>query len=170
MYRYSYKYLAPLGELYLTSDGKALTSLSFKPLVGLKYVQNGQKLPIFAEASRWLDSYFSGQVPDFTPQFRRPNETQFRAEVGAELLRIPFGTVTTYGELAKVIAKKHGIAKMSAQAVGNAIGWNPVSLIVPCHRVIGKNYQLTGYGGGIDIKRKLLTLEGHRVEGMNIVL
>ena len=119
----------------------------------------GNILFVMAEAIRWLDIYFSGATPDFTPSLHFSG-TPFQMEVWNILQTIPYGETMTYGEIASILAKQQGFLSMSAQAVGNAVGRNPVSIIVPCHRVIGANGNLTGYAGGIDKKRALLTLEG----------
>lgn len=113
---------------------------------------------MFAEAKRWLDIYFSGKEPDFSVPLHFTG-TEFQNEVWELLLAIPYGQTTTYGELARRIAGKRGVKHMSAQAVGGAIGHNNISVIVPCHRVVGTNGSLTGYAGGIDKKVKLLELE-----------
>jgi methylated-DNA-[protein]-cysteine S-methyltransferase len=115
--------------------------------------------PVLCDTCRWLDIYFTGRQPDFTPDYRIDNLTSFRKEVSEMMCEIPFGKTMTYGEIASHIAKKHGIAKMSAQAVGGAVGWNPICIIIPCHRVIGTNGNLTGYGGGMHNKIALLKLE-----------
>lgn len=115
-------------------------------------------LPVFEETIRWLDIYFSGKAPDFTPPiFMR--STQFRKDIWEILLSIHYGHTMTYGKIADIIAKRKGLRRMAAQAVGGAVGHNPVSLIIPCHRVVGTNGSLTGYAGGIDKKVKLLTIE-----------
>ena len=151
----------------MTSDGEVLTGLGF---VGShdrsKHRPNcvACDLPAFRETCRWLDIYFSGRPPDFTPRYRMDNLTPFRREVVDALCAIPFGETATYGEIAAALAKKRGTAKMSAQAVGGAVGWNPICIIVPCHRVIGANRSLTGYGGGIANKVSLLALEGQIVQ------
>ncbi|MBQ7593765.1 MAG: methylated-DNA--[Synergistaceae bacterium] len=116
-------------------------------------------LPIFDDAKHWLDIYFSGQAPDFTPKLKIPG-SEFQKLVYEIVLTIPFGDVMTYSEIAEVIAEKRGLASMSPQAVGGAVGCNSIPLIIPCHRVIGKNGKLVGYFGGIDRKKKLLMLEG----------
>ena len=159
---YIHHYASPLGSITLASDGKALTGLWFD---GQKYYadtldpQHKEKcLPVFDEAVRWLDIYFSGREPGFTPKLRMKG-TEFRKAVWKVLLTIPFGKTMTYGEIAAVIAKQKGISHMSAQAVGGAVGHNAISLIVPCHRVLGTNGSLTGYAGGIDKKARLLELE-----------
>ncbi len=159
---YQCEYNSPFGKIHLTSDGEFLTSLSFKKAIG-KFL-NLDTLPIFTETFRWLDIYFSGVDPNYLPPYRTIGETAFRAEVVAELLKIPFGQTTTYGDIAKILAKKRNISRMSAQAVGGAVGWNPICLIIPCHRIVGNNQELVGYSCGIDIKRKLLAWESQQVK------
>ena len=168
---YTHRYASPLGGITLASDGEALTGLWFD---GQKYYadtldpQHKEKgLPVFDEAVRWLDVYFSGKEPDFTPKLRMKT-TEFRKVVWEVLLTIPFGQTMTYGEIAAVIAKQKGINRMSAQAVGGAVGHNSISLMIPCHRVVGANGSLTGYAGGIDRKMKLLTLEKADLSGLFI--
>ena len=161
---YRFRYSTPNGfdDIMMFSDGSVLTELRFEQ-TREKYEQKAfckeKDLPVFSDASRWLDIYFSGREPDFTPDYRIDGMTSFRKDVFEILLRIPFGETVTYGEIAAEIAKKRGIAKMSAQAAGGAVGWNPVCIIVPCHRVIGADGSLTGYGGGIKNKIALLKLE-----------
>ena len=159
---YVYKYDSPLGGITIASNGEALTGLWFD---GQKYFGDTlqkeyqiKELPVFHETVRWLDIYFQGKVPGFTPPLLFET-TSFRKAVWEILLTIPYGQTMTYGEIADRIAKQKGLSKMSAQAVGGAVGHNPISLIVPCHRVVGTNGSLTGYAGGIDKKEKLLTLE-----------
>lgn len=159
---YTHHYHSPLGGITLASDGKALTGLWFD---GQKYFldtlcQEHEKkdLPVFKQADHWLDLYFSGKAPDFTPPLN-PKGTAFRKAVWDILLTIPYGQTLTYGEIAGKIAKQRGLAQMSAQAVGGAVGHNPISIIIPCHRVVGTNGSLTGYAGGIERKVQLLTLE-----------
>lgn len=115
-------------------------------------------MPVFEEAACWLDIYFSGKAPGFTPPLLTKT-TPFREAVWEILLTIPYGKTMTYGEIAGRIANEKGISRMSAQAVGGAVGHNPISLIIPCHRVVGTKGSLTGYAGGIDKKVQLLTLE-----------
>ncbi|MHC6180970.1 methylated-DNA--[protein]-cysteine S-methyltransferase [Clostridium sp. JNZ X4-2] len=160
--KYMKKYNSPLGKITLVSDGKCLTGLVFD---GQKYFDIEvpadavvKSLPIFEKASRWLDLYFRGQEADFVPPIVMTG-SDFRMEVWNILKNIPYGEVMTYGEIAKQVAKKRGITRMSAQAVGGAVGHNPISIIVPCHRVVGENGNLTGYAGGIDRKIKLLKIE-----------
>ena len=155
---YIHYYQSPLGEIILTSDGKSLTGLSYDfPEMLLPYFIE-KPLPIFSETDRWLDIYFSGKNPDFTPKLHL-KVTGFRKMVWDILLTIPFGQTITYGEIASRIAKQRGIPRMSAQAVGGAVGHNPIALIIPCHRVVGANGSLTGYAGGVDKKEQLLRLE-----------
>ena len=160
------EYVSPLGTLTLISDGGALTALFFRgkrradPAV--RPVPLGAD-PVFRRTARWLDLYFSGRDPGFTPDLQIRG-TEFQREVCRLMLEIPFGRTVTYGRLAAQIATRRGLARMSAQAVGGAVGANPIALIIPCHRVIGKNGNLTGYGGGLDRKAKLLELEGIRRE------
>lgn len=159
---YTHHYDSPLGGITLASDGEALTGLWFD---GQKYfadsldLEHEEKvLPIFKEAAKWLDIYFSGRAPDFMPALSMKT-TPFRKAVWEILLTIPYGETMTYGEIADRIARQKGIPKMSAQAIGGAVGHNAISLIIPCHRVVGANGSLTGYAGGIDKKVKLLQLE-----------
>ena len=169
-----FRYITPDGfdNLLLRSDGEALTGLWFEYSRDEdKYRQDVVELcheaslpPVLEETCRWLDMYFSGRQPNFTPKYRMENLTPFRKEVLEIMRQIPFGETVTYGKIAATIAKNQSIKKMSAQAVGGAVGWNPICLIVPCHRVIGANGSLTGYGGGIHNKIALLRLEGHDIK------
>ena len=156
------RYASPLGGITLSSDGEALTGLWFD---GQKYFaetlspeREERSLPVFEEAARWLDIYFGGREPDFTPPLR-PKGTAFRKAVWDVLLSIPYGQTVTYGEIAERLARQSGVPRMSAQAVGGAVGHNPISIIVPCHRVIGADGRLTGYAGGLERKARLLELE-----------
>lgn len=159
---YTYHYSSPLGGITLAGCEDAITGLWFD---GQKYFGKslcGQHeesyIPIFGEAIRWLDIYFSGCEPDFTPDLKITG-TPFRQKVWDILLTIPYGRTMTYGDIAAILAEQMGISRMSAQAVGGAVGHNPISLIIPCHRVVGSNGALTGYAGGIDRKLSLLRLE-----------
>ena len=159
------KYKTPQGfdDMWMNSDGEVLTGLWFEGSRGQsKHRLDCEELdlPVFRETRRWLDIYFSGHQPDFTPHYRMDGLTPFRREVVDAMLAIQFGETATYGDIAAALAKKHGIAKMSAQAVGGAVGWNPICVIVPCHRVVGAGQSLVGYGGGIRNKAGLLSLEG----------
>ena len=159
---YIHHYDSPLGGITVASDGNAITGLWFD---GQKYYADTldpdheeKALPVFAQADRWLDMYFSGKLPDCTPPLRM-EATPFRKSVWEILLTIPYGQTMTYGEIAERIARQKRISRMSAQAVGGAVGHNPISLIIPCHRVVGADGSLTGYAGGIDKKEKLLRME-----------
>lgn len=159
---YVHHYNSPLGGITVAAEGKAITGLWFD---GQKYFGSTlpsecteKSLPVFDLADLWLDMYFGGKVPDFTPPlFLRG--TDFRMAVWEILLKIPYGKTVTYGEIAAEIAGQRNVPKMSAQAVGNAVGRNPISLIIPCHRVVGADGSLTGYAGGTDKKARLLELE-----------
>lgn len=151
-------------NLAMSSDGEVLTGLWFQGSRDGGGDNGGTAgdLPVFRETRRWLDIYFSGRQPDFTPPYRLAGATPFREAVSREMLKIPFGATVTYGDIAAEMAKMRGLAKMSAQAVGQAVGWNPICLVIPCHRVIGAGGALTGYGGGLHNKVALLKLEGFR--------
>lgn len=164
---YGYKYKTPLGldDILMTSDGVVLTGLWFENSKDTTKHKNNfliKKLDIFDETIKWLDIYFSGNIPDFTPNYRIDNLTPFRKKVIDIMCKIPYGKVTTYGDIAKTIAKYMHKEKMSSQAVGGAVGWNPICIIIPCHRVVGKNGEMVGYGGGINNKIKLLEHEKKR--------
>ena len=153
-------YSSPLGSMTLASDGTALTGLWFN---GQKYFADTLKevqtlnpnLPIFDLTRQWLDIYFSGKEPTFTPPLLLQG-SPFRKQVWQLLLEIPYGRTMTYGELARKLQCK------SAQTVGGAVGHNPISIIIPCHRVIGADGSLTGYAGGIERKASLLKLESNK--------
>ena len=162
-------YESPLGGVLLAADEIGLTGLWFD---GQKYFARGlpadrveREMPALLEAKRWLDIYFSGKEPDFTPPLH-PIGSAFRQSVWEILLQIPYGKTTTYGEIARQLSEKMGLSRMSAQAVGGAVGHNPISLMIPCHRVVGTSGSLTGYGGGIARKVKLLELEHADMRGL----
>ena len=164
---YSYHFVSPFGGITLASDGDALTGLWFD---GQKYFANTlsaeheeKQLPIFNDTVKWLNIYFRGKEPGFTPALNMKT-TPFRKSVWEIMLNIPYGHTMTYGEIADQIANQTGIPRMSAQAVGGAVGHNSISLIIPCHRVVGSNGSLTGYAGGINKKIELLKLEGVNIE------
>jgi methylated-DNA-[protein]-cysteine S-methyltransferase len=155
-------YDSPLGGILLAADEIGLTGLWFD---GQKYFARGlspereeRELPVLLEAKRWLDIYFTGKEPDFLPPLHSIGSA-FRRSVWEILLQIPYGRTTTYGEIARRLAEKQKLPRMSAQAVGGAVGHNEISIIIPCHRVVGTNGSLTGYAGGVDKKVKLLELE-----------
>ena len=141
----------------LTSDGTVLTGLRFDT-PNEASIENSIDLPVFGQTVEWLDTYFSGKEPTFIPPITF-HATDFRQAVWEILLTIPYGQTRTYGEIAKQIAAQRGVKRMSAQAVGGAVGHNAFVLIIPCHRVIGADGSLTGYGPGLDIKEKLLEME-----------
>lgn len=161
-YKYSYQTPQGFSNMIMNSDGEYLTGLWFEGSRDTsKHDINCEEkdLPIFKETSKWLDIYFNGNVTDFIPKYKIENLTPFRKDVIDIMNEIPFGKTLTYNDIAKIIAKKRGIERMSSQAVGGAVGWNPICIIIPCHRVVGTNGSLTGYGGGIKNKVALLTLE-----------
>lgn len=156
---------SPLGNILLSADEIGLTGLWFE---GEKYYADAlprehieRETPILTDTKRWLDVYFTGREPDFTPPLH-PAGSPFRQAVWQLMLEIPYGQTTTYGAL----AKRLGGGRMSAQAVGGAVGHNPISIIVPCHRVIGTNGSLTGYAGGLDRKIRLLEIEQTDMSGL----
>lgn len=159
---YTHTYRSPLGTIVMASDGEHLTGLWFE---GQKYFAatlgtpcRQQPLPIFEQTRRWLDRYFGGSDPGPTPPLH-PQGSPFRQAVWELLRQIPFGSTTTYGQLARELARRQGIRSCSAQAVGGAVGHNPVSILIPCHRVVGSDGSLTGYAGGIERKMRLLAIE-----------
>lgn len=166
--QYTATYRSPLGGILLAADETGLTGLWFE---GAKYFaadlgteyQPREDLPVFHETVCWLEQYFSGKEPDFTPSLHLKG-TAFQRAVWERLLRIPYGETTTYGALAAELATQMGRKSMSAQAVGGAVGHNKISLIVPCHRVLGTGGALTGYAGGLEKKTALLSME--RGEGL----
>ena len=168
---YIQHYSSPLGGILLAADEIGLTGSWFD---GEKYFADNlpaehveRQTSILAEATRWLDIYFTGKEPGFTPPLH-PIGSAFRQAVWEILLQIPYGQTTTYGEIARQLAEKQGREKMSAQAVGGAVGHNEISVIIPCHRVVGTSGSLTGYAGGIDKKVKLLELERADMRGFFI--
>lgn len=166
---YKTYYKSPIGNLILVSDGDNLVGLYME---NQKYYLNGIKqeltskdnLQVFENTKKWLDRYFAKENPSIKEIPLAPIGGEFRQKVWKILCEIPYGKTTTYGEIAKRIAKEMDKEKMSAQAVGNAVGHNPISIIIPCHRVVGKDGSLTGYAGGIEKKRILLELERGKVE------
>ncbi len=160
--KYYYKYESPLGKMIMISDGDFLEELAFE---GEKYsspVENGdyteKNLDVFRSTSKWLDVYFCGQNPGFTPEIN-PRGSNFRKAVWKLLLKIPYGETSTYKKIAEEIIHINNIKSMSYQAVGGAVAHNPISIIIPCHRVVGTSGNLTGYAGDIDKKISLLKLE-----------
>ena len=157
-------YTSPIGDILLASRNKKLIGVWFE---GQKYYLANVSDEIIEKddetlikAKKWLDTYFSGEKPLINELDLDPAGTDFRKEVWNILCEIPYGKTTTYKAIADQIAKKRGIEKMSAQAVGGAVGRNPISIIIPCHRVVGVNGNLTGFSGGIQMKQQLLQHEG----------
>ena len=165
MYKYIYKTKVEFSNIILTSDGEYLTGLWFENSKDsnkhrMDYIE--KELEIFKETSNWLDIYFSGKNPNFTPKYKLDNLSSFRKDVIDIMNSIEYGKTITYNDIAKIIAKKYGINRMSPQAVGGAVGSNPICIIIPCHRVVGSNGNLTGYGGGI--KNKIALLKSEKVD------
>lgn len=160
--QYISHYYSPIGRILLAADDIGLTGLWFE---GQKYFARGldreheeRETPLSEKAKQWLDIYFQGKEPQFEVPLHFMG-TEFQKEVWKILCDIPYGNTTTYRKIAEQIAENRGLAHMSAQAVGGAVGHNPISIIVPCHRVVGTNGSLTGYAGGLDKKAELLSLE-----------
>lgn len=159
--QYTSTYRSPLGTILLAADEIGLTGLWFE---GQKYFalhleeHEEKEISAIQEAKRWLDLYFSGKEPDFKVPLHLLGTT-FQKDVWKLLLKIPYGKTTTYGTIARQLAAMQGREHLSAQAVGGAVGHNRISILVPCHRVLGASGSLTGYAGGIDKKQKLLQLE-----------
>jgi methylated-DNA-[protein]-cysteine S-methyltransferase len=168
---YSTHYSSPVGSILLACNGESLVGLW---LEGQKYFGNtvtepmveNVDLPIFDATKNWLDQYFEGKKPTISELPLAPNGGEFRTAVWNILREIPYGEVITYGDIAKVMATRMNKTSMSSQAVGGAVGRNPISIIIPCHRVIGANGSLTGYSGGLDTKIKLLQHEGVDMHGL----
>jgi methylated-DNA-[protein]-cysteine S-methyltransferase len=162
---YSTEYPSPVGALTLASDGDKLNALW---MAGQKYygesmpesMTKKDDIPVFDSVKKWLGEYFAGENPPVSELPLSPIGGEYRQSVWSILCKIPYGEVTTYGDIAREMAGKMGKASMSAQAVGGAVGHNPIGIIIPCHRVVGANGSLTGYAGGISTKIKLLKLEG----------
>jgi len=162
---YKTKYLSPIGEIILASDGENIVGLWF---TGQKYfgatiseqMQHCDDLPVFCMARDWLDRYFAGLCPDASQLPLAPIGGAFRQAVWKILCQIPYGHVCTYGDVARQIATQRGLKTMSPQAIGGAVSHNPISIIIPCHRVVGASGMLTGYAAGIETKVKLLQFEG----------
>ena len=160
---YTWHYESPLGGITLGSDGTSLIGLWFDGQMHFADVLSPEHeerlIPVLKDTCRWLDIYFSGSEPGFTPPLVM-RASPFRKAVWDIMLTIPYGKTMTYGEIAKRIVERDGVARMASQAVGGAVGHNSISLIIPCHRVVGADGSLTGYAGGIDKKVNLLRMEG----------
>lgn len=166
--QYTSTYQTPVGKILLACDEAGLTGLWFEGgkycALGLDREHEAREMPVFVEAKRWLDIYFTGREPDFMPSIHMIG-SPFQLSVWELLRKIPYGKTTTYGEIARRLAADRGLAHMSAQAVGGAVGRNPISIMVPCHRVVGANGSLTGYAGGLQKKARLLAYEGAGLTG-----
>ena len=166
--KYEDIYESPIGKIFISCNETGLTEVSFVKediLADRKNTANAENIEsikknisILTDTKRWLDIYFSGKEPDFTPTLH-PMGSPFRQAVWKLLLQIPYGQTTTYGEIARQLEKLQNRPHMSAQAVGGAVGHNGISIIIPCHRVVGTKGSLTGYAGGLDKKMALLELE-----------
>lgn len=170
-YKYLYKTPEGFSDMIMNSDGENLTALCFKnarDILKLKSDAEEKLIPIFKDTVRWLDCYFGGGIPDFIPKYKIEKLTPFRTQVLNIMFGIPYGKTVTYNEIAKEIASAQKREKMSAQAVGGAVGFNPICIIIPCHRVVGAGGNLTGYGGGIQNKIKLLEHEGHNIDKFSL--
>ena len=169
--QYINHYHSPLGDILLACDEIGLTGLWFENqryyALQLDEDHEERDTLIFSETKDWLDIYFSGKKPEFTPPLHIQG-SQFHKEVSEIMLSIPYGSTMTYGDIAAKIAEQRGIEKVSPRAVGGAVGHNAISIIVPCHRVVGANKNLTGYAGGIQRKIKLLELEGLDISKFSI--
>ena len=159
MQLYQATYASPFGAITLESDGISITGLYFTTHHDDRKIYLDKTVPPIICAMSWLDLYFSGHHPAISSVPLNPSGTSFQKEVWDRLCRIPYGETVTYGEIASEIAAKRGLSKMSAQAVGQAVGANPISIIIPCHRVIGSNGKLTGFSGGLECKKWLLIHE-----------
>ena len=164
---YTATYDSPLGPLTLRSDGEALTALHFgvwKYAGEEPEAERRDDLPVFSGTAAWLGAYFAGRDPGPVPELN-PQGSEFRRQVWAELRKIPYGRLTTYGTIAAALEERTG-QRMSAQAVGGAVGHNPIGLLSPCHRVVGADGSLTGFAAGLDIKAALLRLESADLNGL----
>jgi len=168
---YEARYKSPLGDILLASDENNIIGLWLDRQI---YIGNGKPgdmvenrdTSILREGIAWLDDYFAGRRPEISRLSLAPKGGEFRQQVWKILMEIPYGELTTYGRVAKEVARRMGKERMSAQAVGGAVGHNPISIIIPCHRVVGSDSNLTGYGGGLDLKVKLLEHEGVDMTGL----
>lgn len=165
--QYITHYHSPLGDLLLAGDEIGLIGIWFADqkyyASSLENEYEEKEIPLFNQVKQWLDLYFSGNNPNSTLPLHMMG-TPFQKEVWHLLCTIPYGKTITYGQIAKHIAQKKGLSHMSAQAIGGAVGKNPISIIVPCHRVVGANGTLTGYAGGAKKKEQLLKLEGAKID------
>lgn len=168
---YSYYQNSPVGKLLMTSDGQNLTALQMNTqrynLLQSDWIKQDD-LEVFHKTTQWLNDYWQRKKPPLKDLALKPQGSDFRQKVWKILQEIPYGQYLTYGDIARRIAQEYGITKMSAQAVGGAVGHNPICIIIPCHRVIGSNGNLTGYDGGIDKKIILLQHEGFDISKFSL--
>lgn len=167
---YKTHYKSPLGNIIIACEENYVIGLwiAKQKYIGATMPEDmleNDNIPILKEGIAWLDDYFTGKKPDLSRLPLAPKGSEFRQQVWKLLIEIPYGELTTYGNIAKDVAERMGKDRMSAQAVGGAVGHNPISIIIPCHRVVGSNKSLTGYAGGIDMKIKLLKHEGVDITG-----
>lgn len=164
---YQLQYDSMVGKIYLLAKDDALVGLWIEgqqyafQKYQMEHIEVKDNHPVLIQTIKWLDDYFSGKKPSVKELRLEPSGTLFQQRVWELLRNIPYGQTTTYGEIAQKLLERYGYSRMSAQAVGAAVGHNPISIIIPCHRVIGSNGSLVGYAGGLDMKRMLLTLEGY---------
>ncbi len=166
---YKTTYSSPAGKLHIVASEQGLVGCYFgeqgaKKSIEAQQIVDAKNNKFLLEAINWLDLYFAGEQPSIESLQLAPRGTQFQCDVWECLKEIPYGKTTTYGSIARTIAQKYGKQKMSAQAVGRAVGSNPLGIIVPCHRVVGAGGRLVGYAGGIDKKIALLTHEGLKID------
>lgn len=162
--KYCREYDSPLGRMTLAEEDGELIGLWIQ---GQKYYPENldaerQNTPVLQQTAHWLNRYFAGEKPEIEELPLAPRGSEFRQAVWEILCRIPYGQTTTYAAIARELAQSAGIARMSAQAVGGAVGHNPISIIIPCHRVVGTDGSLTGYAGGVEKKQWLLEFEQDR--------
>lgn len=168
---YTAHYKSPIGDLLLASDENSITGLWIK---GQKYTESTMPkgmierndIPVLREGIEWLDDYFSKKKPELSRLPLAPSGSVFRQQIWKILTEIPYGELITYGDIAAEAAKRMGKERISAQAVGGAVGHNPIAIIIPCHRVVGAKGNLTGYAGGIEKKAYLLRHEGADMTGL----
>lgn len=165
---YTTHYKSPVGEILLAGKDNKLIGLWIKsqkyyPSTFNDEIQENNNYKILKKTKSWLDRYFNNEKPNIDEIELELIGSEFRKEVWEILIKIPYGKTITYNDIATKIAKRRGIRKMSAQAVGGAIGHNPISIIIPCHRVVGANRSLVGYSGGVDVKYELLRIEGNNM-------
>lgn len=168
---YGIHYNSPIGDIFTCCDDNNIIGLwigkqKYMTKTMPEDIIENRDMPVLQECVKWLDEYFAGLQPEISRLPLAPIGGEFKQTVWNILTEIPYGKLTTYGDIAKETAKRLGKDKMSAQAVGGAVGHNPVSIIIPCHRVVGKNGSLTGYAGGIDKKIQLLEHEGVDMSGL----